>query len=126
MNMSEADRRKFIRIEMKVEIKVEDGETIVTEAKLRDISLGGMFVLVEEPLTVGTACTLTIKLEGWSSLLRIGLQGEVVRVEEGGMAVKFTKIDLDSLVHLRYLIKIHTRDPEIVDEEFSKHLMGME
>ncbi len=109
-----------------MEIRVEDGETIVTPTGIRDISLGGIFVLVEEPLAVETACSVTIKLEGPSSLLRIGLEGEVVRVEEDGMAIKFTKIDLDSLVHLRHIIKIHTKDPEAVDEEFSKHLLGIE
>jgi DNA-directed RNA polymerase subunit E'/Rpb7 len=51
------------------------------------------------------------------------VEGDVVRCEEQGMAVKFTRIDVDSLIHLKHLIKVHAKDPETIAVEYERTLL---
>jgi len=90
---------------------------------LRDISLGGVFIETTQRLPEGAPCALEIDLTGHASLLRIQVEGDVVRCEDDGIAVKFTKIDLDSLIHLRHLIKVHAQDPATINNEYEGHLL---
>lgn len=109
-----------------MEIRVITDDRIVVSNRLKNISLGGAFIVVDRPLEEEASCILSIDLIGPHSLLRIEIEGEVVRAEDDGMAVKFTRIDVDSLVHLRHLIKVHAQDPETIDNEFSSSLLAME
>jgi hypothetical protein len=121
------EKRKFTRVLFETTIKITADKTVIVSNRLRDISLGGAFVFTSGPsLPEGTSCILEIDLVGRATLLRIQIEGEVVRSDEEGMAVKFTKIDLDSLVHLRHLIAVHARDPKTVDVEYDKSLLELE
>jgi hypothetical protein len=124
--MSEDNRRRFTRISIGVELRVLDGGASIPAKGLRNISLGGAYVLTDQPQPEGTICRVKISLVGPSSLLEIEVDAEVVRAEEDGMALNFSKIDVDSLVHLRHLIKLHSLDPETVDKEFSQILLGID
>jgi hypothetical protein len=95
----------------------------VVSHRLRDISLGGAFVSSDESLPLGTRCSLSIDLVGPASLLRIRMEGEVVRSDRAGIAITFTRMDLDSLVHLRHLIRIQSQRPQDIDEEFVTKLL---
>jgi len=75
-----------------------------------------------EPLPVGAHCAVNIDIIGPASRLKIRVEGEVARVEEDGVALIFSKIDCDSMSHLRHLIKIHAEDPETIDEEYFQEL----
>lgn len=60
-------------------------------AELRDISLSGMFVRIDQLLPVGTACTMEIRVTGkHSRLLLEDIEGEVVRQEEQGIGIQLT------------------------------------
>lgn len=123
--MPDTEKRKFTRVPFHTKIKVTSGGTILASNRLRDISLGGAFFIVDGSLPEGNHCILDIDLIGPASLLRIQVEGEVVRMEEAGIAVKFTRIDLDSLIHLRHLVKVHAQDPEIVDQEYTRDLLAV-
>ena len=121
------EKRKFTRVLFETAIKVTAGPTVIVSDRLRDISLGGAFVFTSSnALAERASCVLEIELIGRASLLRVQVEGEVVRVDREGIAVKFTKIDLDSLVHLRHMVKIHARDPQLVDEEYATALLELD
>lgn len=121
------EKRKFTRIPFETTIKVTAGKTVIISNRSRDIGLGGAFVITEgTSFPASTSCVLEIELIGPASLLRIQVEAEVVRVDEEGMAMKFTKIDLDSLVHLRHLIRVHAQDPETVDAEYDEGLLELD
>jgi c-di-GMP-binding flagellar brake protein YcgR len=121
------EKRKFTRILFETTIKVTSGKTVIVSNRLRDISLGGAFLFTSETsLPANTSCILEIDLIGRASLLRIQIEAEVVRVDEEGMAVRFTKIDLDSLVHLRHLIRVHAQDPRAMDAEYDTALLELD
>ncbi len=121
------EKRKFTRVLFETTIKITAGKTVIVSNRLRDISLGGAFMSTSgSSLPEGTSCILEIDLIGRASLLRIQIEAEVIRSDEDGMAVKFTKVDLDSLVHLRHLIAVHAQDPKAVDQEYDQGLLELE
>jgi len=124
--MSASERRRFTRTPFETEITVRAGERLLVSNRLRDISLGGAFIIVKESLAPGTSCTLGFDLVGPHSRLHIEMQGDVVRSEPAGIAVRFTKIDLDSLVHLHHLIRVHAQDPRTISQEYEKNLLGLD
>ncbi len=120
------EKRRFTRVLFETTIKITAGKTVIMSNRLRNISLGGAFVFTSgTSLPESTSCVLEIDLIGRASLLRIQVEAEVVRADDDGMAVKFTKIDLDSLVHLRHLIAVHAQDPKAVDVEYDKDLLEL-
>ncbi len=124
--MAHTEKRKFTRIPFRTEIRISAGEDVLVSNRLRDISLGGAFVLVTPCLKPGASCALQLDLIGGASLLRISVDAEVVRVDPEGMALQFTKIDVDSLIHLKHFIKVHSGYPDLVEEEFAQNLMEIE
>jgi hypothetical protein len=121
--MSPFEKRRFTRVLFRTEVKVTAGDLVETSTQLRDISLGGAFVEGLSSLTEGEPCVLNIDLIGPASLLRVEVEGFVTRAEPGGIGIKFTRIDVDSLLHLHHLIKVHSMDPESVDLEFAQDLL---
>ncbi|MCA1961005.1 MAG: PilZ domain-containing protein [Desulfomonile sp.] len=124
--MSGTEKRKFTRIPFETEIRLSTDTQRISASRMRNISLGGMFVVTGETLPLDSICQVEIDLIGPASLLRIRLEADVVRVEPDGIAVKFTKMDMDSLVHLRHLITIHAGSPETIEEEYYRTLFGVE
>jgi len=75
------------------------------EADLQDISISGMYVELEQKLPFGTVCSIQILITGkHSRLILDDIQGEVVREEEGGVAIRFT-----SNMEWFVLFKIYTQ-----------------
>lgn len=68
-----------------------DGDSSPMKAELLNISISGMFVRIDRALSVGTACTIEIRVIGnHSRLVLEDIQGEVVRQDEQGVAIHFT------------------------------------
>jgi hypothetical protein len=54
---------------------------------------------------------------GASSDLTIKVEGEVVRTTDNQIAVKFVRIEPDSLFHLQNIILYNAADPDVVERE---------
>ncbi|HMK33765.1 MAG TPA: PilZ domain-containing protein [Desulfomonilaceae bacterium] len=121
--MADTEQRKFTRVLFETEITITAGNETATSRQLRDISMGGASFEIDGVLSVGTECLLQINLVGPASHLRIQVEGEVLRQEANAVAVGFTRIDLDSLIHLRHLIRIHSSDPETIEQEYRTSLL---
>ncbi len=120
------EKRKFTRVPFSTKVGLTFGDQIIVANEMRNVSLGGALVLTTECLPPETVCQLDIELIGPASLLCIRVEGEVLRCDSDGMAIKFTKIDLDSLIHLSHLIKICASDPEIIDLEYTHNLLEIQ
>ncbi len=124
--MNESEKRKFTRIPFRTEIKITAGDRVIFSNELSNLSLGGAYVeTTGEPLPIGDPCVFVIELVGPATLLRVRVEGEIVRSDEKGIGVTFTQMDLDSLVHLKHLIKVHAEDPDLIDHEFVEHLVEL-
>ncbi len=105
--MSIRDRRKAerIRFTSRIVITLPDRELEAT-ADARNISLNGMYLEARETLPPGTRCILTVTLSGDSSQMAFQVNGMVCRCEPEGMAVEFCRLDTDTFVHLKNLIRL--------------------
>ena len=121
--MPEREKRKFTRVPFETLVTLTAGEKVAKVHGIRDISLGGAFIITEDTLPEKSMCELTLSLIGPATLLRIEIEAEVLRSEEEGIAVKFARIDLDGLVHLKHFIAVHALDPEAVEREFRGNLL---
>jgi c-di-GMP-binding flagellar brake protein YcgR len=115
--MTRKDRRRFTRVDVVMEITLQPKHADPAKKDLKDISLGGAFVMHCNDLPEGTECTLSIQISGRSGSLRAEVEGEVVRTDENGMAVRFTNVDLDSLLNLQQLLKANSKTPQTIDDE---------
>ena len=124
--MSFSKIRKFTRVPLETRIRVSAPGGGDWPSRSRNVSLGGMFIQAEQTLDPGIHCTLEMASPGLPGSPRIRVDGEIVRSRDEGMAVEFTSIDSDSLVHLWDLIKHCADDPRTIDKEYFRDLFEIE
>ena len=115
------EKRRFTRVSFNFEAELEAGGLVYSAEEIVNISVGGCLLLTEADLELGTVCDIRLFLGGASSELRVRVQGEVARSIPGALAVKFTRIDPDSLFHLQNIIRHNAPDIETVEKEILDH-----
>jgi len=104
------EKRRFRRVPIAYEVKLIVEDRMISFPSAIDLSLGGILVDNSRPLPVGTSCGLAILLGAGSPGKRIVTRGMVVRADDRGIAIAFSKaLDPGSLESLKALI--HSLDP---------------
>ena len=116
--MSSDEKRRFTRVDVELSITISPKDADRCRGVLKNISLGGAFLVDGDPLPKGSECTLCVEISEPASVLTAEVQGEVVRADEKGVAIRFTSIDLDSLLRLRRLVTAHCENPQMIEHEF--------
>lgn len=119
---SKPDAREFTRSAVSTKMEVHLPSGVVLEGNTRDLSLNGVLFATERSLPIGNSVRATLLLHSGEAECRIATEGFVVRVTECGVAIEFTKIDQDSLEHLRRLILHTAPDTEQVEHEYESHV----
>lgn len=111
------ERRKFRRIPVEACASVEwKGRTV--DGTVRDISLLGILLTTGEEMSTGDTVKVTLHLESTSSLPVI-VQGVVVRIDDLGYGIRFTEIDLVSLLNLKNIFAFNSIAVDnLMDEYF--------
>ncbi len=105
---SGADRRRFERAEVVVQIEYSTVDDLFSEFT-RDINEGGLFIETEDPLALGTTVDLQFLLPGSSDPIKAA--AEIVRLSDGsdgepvGMAVEFDSLPADARKRINELIR---------------------
>ena len=115
------DKRKFSRIPVKVNAELTAGDRSFRIGEIMNIGMGGCLLPVSADLKAGTVCHLRILLNAAQSEISVEIAGEIKRSTPGTVAVQFTRIDPDSLFHLRNLIRYNFPDADVIDREISQH-----
>ncbi|MFH0822906.1 MAG: PilZ domain-containing protein [Pseudomonadota bacterium] len=123
MSDESEDKRRFTRVPFDINVRVSTSDVVVKAERVRDISLGGMYIVTEDPLPPGTQCMVEIDLVGPASLLKIQFEGETAHCDAHGMGVKFMKMDLDGLIHLKHIIGLRAGSPDQVNKEYFEELL---
>jgi hypothetical protein len=96
------EKRKVERFNLQIETMLQVRNKAMTD-KLpvlfsRDISCNGVFLVTDNPLSIGTSLDLDFLLsqdelrnESNAERIKISTSGKVIRTEEQGMAVEFEK-----------------------------------
>lgn len=117
-------RREFSRVAVSPNIELTVAGVLVADAQVDNLSLRGLLVRSDERPEPDSSCGLVLRLGGTAAEVRA--TGRVVRTTDHGFAVRFIEImGLDSLEHLRNLIRYNSHDPNRVEQEFTTHL-GLE
>ena len=112
------DKRRFTRILFSTPAQLNvNGNSYHTS--LVDLSLKGALVTIEQDLAdkVGQACSLSFTLP--NSEVLINIEGAIAHVEHDHLGIVCTKIDLDSVSHLKRLIALNLGDEDLLDRELS-------
>jgi len=114
-----SEKRRFTRVPFKVKACLTTNEQRYTADHLDNLSVGGCLLSLKTKIRPGTSCQMKIWMSGSSSDLNIGVEGEIVRTTTGLTAVKFTRIEPDSLFHLQNIILYNADDPVKVEQEIN-------
>lgn len=112
------NKRQNTRVPFKITISLDFPDQRHAECETTDLSLKGVFVLGVTGHQVGENCRVSLQLAGSTSHLTLQMKGKVVRVEENGLAMNFSEMDLDSFFHLKNILYYNSADPDTLDAEF--------
>ena len=115
------NKRNFTRVnfDTRGELKYKN-KTI--SAEIKNLSLKGAFFVTAETIPINDQNGKHPSLVGSTSDLSVSAKGKVVRVEESGIGVNITEINVDSFIHLKNIIQYNSGDPEKTVEEFQNYL----
>jgi hypothetical protein len=115
------NNREFTRVHAAVGVEIIAGAQVIRAEHLVNVSLNGMLLSPVPGIEVGTACQVTLILAADGP--RIRANGRVVRAGDTGLGVSFDElIGVESLEHLRNLIRYNGSDVSRIEEEFDSHL----
>ncbi len=115
------DKRRFTRVPFKTKAQFTVEDKSFTADELYNLSVGGCFLPVAANVKVGASVSLSIALSDTDTDVYVRVEGEIIRSEPNGVAVKFTQIDPDSLFHLQNIIRYNAEDSEAINEEIKRH-----
>ncbi len=100
--MSKPEKRMEKRIVYRYTIVFRSEKSIMeTVLDISNISMSGVYVATNHPLDIGTKCSVEIKLRGSRDNPVVVLaEGVIVRVDNKGQGIEFTRLDEDTLVNL--------------------------
>ncbi|MDM8537256.1 PilZ domain-containing protein [Desulfobacterales bacterium HSG17] len=117
----ENNKRRFTRIPFKIGARIEVEDKSYTVNEIFNLSIGGCLLPLNNKLNTGIKCSVRITLSEINDNIGIWVEGEVVRSENNMTAVKFTKIDPDSLFHLQNILRYNAPDSIAIEEEIDSH-----
>ena len=115
------DNRRFSRIPFKVQVELRVDESRYTSVEISNLSVGGCLLPIMEEFQPGSPCRVKIMLEGTSEDMWVIIEGEIVRCVPEGVAIKFTRIEPESLFHLQNIIRYNSPDADTIENEINRH-----
>ncbi len=113
------DRRNFTRVNFYEKIKFKINERIY-EGNLKDFSIGGLYLYSSYKPNIGQIIKLTLTVDDEA----IFIEGEVLRVDDDGFAVRYTYIDDTNLNKLRKVFSKYLPAGK-VEKELEEFLNGI-
>lgn len=115
------ERRYDKRVNVEIEVSLEQINGAVVNAKSHDIGMSG--VLVETPrinIEPGTRVELGFCVNDFGSEQIFKLSGSIVRNTEIGVAIRFDEMDHDAFVALQRIVDQPEVEEPPTDEHFGK------
>jgi hypothetical protein len=99
-----AEHRECSRSLIHGRTEVRLGNGITVEGKAVDVSLRGLMLATEDRLPIGKPVRVMLILDGDREPKRINAGGRIARMDDAGVAVSFTDLDLDNAQYLRDIV----------------------
>lgn len=109
------ERRKSSRIPYRTSADLKFTDSSFMDCETRDLSVSGAFVLGIKEQGKGEQCNVDLHLTGEASSLLLKMKGEVVRIEDDGVALQFLGVNLDCFYHLKNILYVHFVNPDDIE-----------
>jgi hypothetical protein len=106
--------RRFVRHAAELPVTLTFGDEKPIKASIRNLSIVGMFVSMEQPVQEGAACDVFFEVE---PMKPVATQCVVVHVDSEGIGMEITGIENGSFEYLRELIVGQSGDPQACEDE---------
>lgn len=117
--MDVACRREFTRVDVDLDVELEPLGQGTISAKVKNLSMSGLFVATPARLNLGTSCGVTIALDRPAGGRLIKATGLVIRTDWGGLGLEFTEIKgLESFNALCAMVLQKAPDAVKIEQEF--------
>ena len=113
------ERRRNTRVPFQTIADVWFSGKNYTQCETENLSVKGISVFGISGHEIGEKCDVSLALSGSTSELKLAMRGEVVRIQQDSIALKFTEIDLDSFYHLKNIIYYNSEDPDKIESELA-------
>ncbi len=110
------DRRHNARVAFNATVDLDFTGRKYNGCETENLSTKGVLVLGITDRALGDTGAIALHLSGTSHDISLTMRGEVVRLEDKGIGIRFTEIDLDSYTHLRNIIYYNCADPDSLAE----------
>ena len=107
-----AEQRTHTRwpIQARAELRLDNG--MLMEGASRNVSLNGVLLTSEQILPVGHSCRVSLIMHETMAPLRIDVHGQVVRMDDVGIAIEFSYVDVDNFDRLRQYVMRQAEEME--------------
>ena len=116
------ERRRFTRVPFNVTAEMIVNNRTFRAEHIRNLSMGGCLLPLNHDMEKGTPCVVEITLSGTKEKLNVRVEGEISRSDSGGVAVRFDRIDPDSLFHLRNIVRYNSLNSDLIEQEMEGYL----
>lgn len=122
MNQQDCPHRDFTRVPVKIWAEISGADKTIPLCETRNVSVKGLYLVTAERLPLDTRCRVKLFLGEPSSPLRIVSDGRIAHVDDTGMGVELTGMDVDSFNHICRLVLYNSVDSERIEQELNQHL----
>ncbi|WP_299983620.1 PilZ domain-containing protein [Desulfobacula sp.] len=88
--MQQGQERRYSRLSARLKIDAVVDEDKLIQSDIRDISASGVFMNTDLKFELGKNARVVVSIPGHEKPVK--LYGEITRIEEGGMAIRFEKM----------------------------------
>lgn len=121
--MDERNRREMTRVPFHFAATLQSHSNPAIPGNVTDVSLKGIYVACENPLPVGSACQLTLRLGSGDDPVCLELAGTVARVDRSGMAIEIDEVlPIETLTHLQNVVRYNAADADRIDQELHERI----
>lgn len=115
------EKRRFSRVVFGMSAKLILADQEITVGEIINLSVGGCQLDITTAIEPGTECRMLIELNPADRRMNVEVDGEIVRVEESSVSIRFVSINPEDLGHLQNIIRYNSPDPDKVEEEINEH-----
>ncbi len=120
--MDTKHQRRHTRISFQTNVDLKFNNKGYSQCPTQDLCLSGMRVLDCLDQQTGDECEIEFHQTGMVNNRLLRLKGEVVRVDDQGIALVFTGMNFNSYTNLQSIMIDNAEDPFQIAEEFLEQL----
>ena len=119
--MKGAERRRFSRVNVKLEADLYTGDAVMIACETKDISLQGLYLATDQQVPLGTDCQVVLWLCGVEPPLLLTMNAQVVRSDPDGVGIEVYSVQgLASYHHLLNILVMNSEDPDKIYDEATR------